>query len=173
MKMRIWPIAAFIGLAVPAAFASGVSGQAPSEIGPVNGPTLSMSRAGLTAQATPGSMCTQPPSSDVSSPGVCVDTAYPRRVHGRLPVRPRGRVVLESSVEASELHAQLTRVRGSSVTPVGGHLTVRRLSAKRWTVTLPTGLRNASRLDVLLRWNNPHDGRGDASFSGGIRQTCQ
>jgi hypothetical protein len=74
MEMRIWPFAAFMSLAVPAAVASGVSGQEPSEIAPVIGPTLSMSRAGLTAQATPGSMCAQPPSSELSSPGVCVDT---------------------------------------------------------------------------------------------------
>jgi hypothetical protein len=139
---------------------------------PIDGPTLSMSRAGLTAQATPGSMCTQPPPSEASSPGVCIDAAYPLPVHGRLPVRPRGRVVLESSVRASKLDVQLTRVRGRSAKPVGRRLTVRRLSAKRWAVTLPPRLRNARVLDVFIRWNNPHDGRGDASFWGGISQTC-
>ena len=164
--MRIRPIAALVVLSVPAVFASAVSGQAPSETGSVDGPTLSMSRAGLTAQATPGSMCIQPP-------GVCVDTAYPLTVHGRLPIRPRGRVVLEPSVEASELVAGLRRVRGSRVDPVGTRLTVRRLSARRWAVTLPKRLRNANVLDVFLRWDNPHDGRGDASFWGGIRRTCR
>jgi hypothetical protein len=170
MEMRIWPVATFVGLAVPAAFAGGVSGRAPGEIGPVNGPTLSMSRAGLTAEATPGSMCTQPPSSEMSSPGICVDTGYPLPVYGRLPVRAGGPVVLESSVEASDLNAHLTRVRGGRFTPVGGRLTIRRLSAKRWAVTLPARLHCASVLDVLLRWNNPRDGRGDANFWGGIRQ---
>jgi hypothetical protein len=118
-------------------------------------------------------MCTQPPPGETNSPGFCVDTVYPLPVNGRLPVRARGRVVLETSVEASELTAGLTRVRGSRVEPIGGHLGVRRLSANRWAVTLPTRLRNANVLDVFLRWNNPHDGRGDASFSGGIRQTCR
>jgi hypothetical protein len=105
--------------------------------------------------------------------GICVDTGYPLPVYGRLPVRAGGPVVLESSVEASDLNAHLTRVRGGRFTPVGGRLTIRRLSAKRWAVTLPARLHCASVLDVLLRWNNPRDGRSDANFWGGIRQGCR
>jgi hypothetical protein len=154
--MWIWPVAGLIALAAPE----------------VEGPTLSLSRAGLTAQATAGSMCRQPPPGE-AGPGLCVDAAYPLAVRGRLPVRPRGRVVLETSVDASKLHARLMRVRGRAVERVGGRLEVRRLSGRRWAVTLPGQLGDADVLDVFLRWENPRDGHGDASFWGGIRRACR
>jgi hypothetical protein len=159
--MQKWPTAVLMGLAVPAAFATGVSGQATIE-----GPTLSLARAGLTAQATLGSFC-------VDRPGFCADAAYPLPVRGRLPVRPGGRVVLETSVEASELSVRLLRVPARRTTPVGRQLTVRRLAPKRWAVTLPERLRDATVLDVFLLWDNPRDGSGDASFWGGVRQLCR
>jgi hypothetical protein len=159
--MRIWPVAVLMGLAVPVVLASGVSGQATIE-----GPTLSITRAGLTAEASPGSFCVDPP-------GFCADAAYPLPVRGRLPVRPGGRVVLEPSVDASKLSVRLLRVPARRIMPVGRQLTVRRLAPKRWAVTLPRRLRDATVLDVFMRWDNPRDGSGDASFWGGIRQLCR
>jgi hypothetical protein len=169
--MRIRAMAALVGLAAPAALASGVWAGAPGEEIRIDGPTLAISRAGLTANAARGSFCASPPAGTVA-PGICVDGRYPLSVRGRLPVRPGGRVVLRFDVDVNELQVRLGDVDGATFERIGGPLTVKRLGRLRWAVKLPQRLGTARLLDVFVRWNNSEDGRGDASFWGGIRQEC-
>ena len=136
----------------------------------VQTPTLSLKHAGLYEMATQGTFCVTPPPGGGS--GLCADFAYPLPVAGRLPVRPGGRVVLRSSVEATSVIARLLRVDGSTIKPVATSLRVSQLSAKRWAVKLPRRLRHANVLDAFIRWDNAIDGRGDADYWGGIRRDC-
>lgn len=171
--MRLWAATAVAGLAIPAVFATGVLGDSPHRSAAIDGGSLTIGRAGLFEHATRGSFCTQSPSPDGGTTGRCADSGYPLPTHGRLPVRPGARVVVRPSVVASELEARLLRVQGSSFPPPTRRLHVQRLSSRKWAVELPERLGGGNVLDVSLRWNNAHDGRGDADFWGAIRSGCR
>ena len=158
--MRVRRVPVMIVVAIPAVFAGDARAQEPALR--MDTPSLSVTRDGLTAQATVGSFCA----------GWCVDTSYPLPIRGRLPVRPGGRVLLTTSVAARELDAQLVRVRGRRFKELA-RLTVRQRSPHRWVATLPARLRGANRVDVFIRWRNNTDGDGDASFQAGIRTGCR
>ena len=171
--MNIGVSAAAIGVALSGVFATGVSAADAGLATQADLPTLSINRAGLSARATLGSFCVTPPATDETGTGLCADSRYPLRVRGRLPVRPGGRVVLKSSVRARVVVARLVRVDGAEFETVGRRLAVRRISPRRWAVRLRNDLGGANVLDVSMRWRNPRDGRGDASFWGGIRRSCR
>jgi hypothetical protein len=170
--MRVLLIGGLAALAVPAVLAGGVLGASAKPAGQSNPLRLSISRAGLTERATLGSFCRQGRTTDGGSTGSCGDAAYPLPTHGRLPVEPGSRLILRPGVEPRHVNVHLIRSQGTTFTPIGRKLDVKRLAAHRWAVELPARLRGAHLLDVSLRFKNPRDGQGDADFWGAIRQSC-
>jgi hypothetical protein len=134
-------------------------------------PALRVAHDGLTARASLGTHCTDPPAGE---PGFasCVDYLYPLRLRASLPVRAAGTVVLHTRFRVRRLAASLLSVDGREIAPIGEQLVVRRTAARRWVVELPAQLGGANVLDVSMTWRNPRDGRGDANFWTGIRPDC-
>jgi hypothetical protein len=169
--MHIVATAALVaaGVATPAVLAGSGSAASSGASSRNHTPALWFRHAGLTERATLGSYCVSTVQPDGTSTGGCGDAAYPLRTHGRLPVRPGGRVVVRTSVVARHLQATLLQAGSSSSNPNGGRLHARRLSARRWAVRIPAVVPSGGVLDVSLRWHDARDGQGDADFWGGMR----
>lgn len=159
MKLLVVLIAAFAGVLSDASAARDYR------------PALRVAHDGLTARASLGTHCTDPPAGEPGFAG-CVDYLYPLRLRASLPVRAGGTVVLRTRFTARRLAASLLYVHGRDIAPVGEQLVVRRTAARRWVVKLPAELGGANVVDVSMTWRNPRDGRGDANFWTGVRPDC-
>jgi hypothetical protein len=143
-------IVAIALVAAASAFGAAAGGERPRP--------LVVAAGGDLARATLGSYCV----SDGDS-GMCSDSAYPLRVHGRLEVMPGQEIELRTHDPAiGEVSAGLLRVRGDRIRSVGHSLRGEPVPGhpRRFTVT-PAAVGDANRLDVFVRYAG---GAGDADY---------
>lgn len=128
---------------------------------------LLVTNRGLTEKASPGSSCVTRPDGAT----LCSDAGYPLKVRGRLPIRPRSRLLLRTGVAATQLTVRTVRVRGQKFKNLAT-LRVRRLdkTGRRWLVRLPRKLRGANVVEVFVQWTAPGGGGNDADFWAGIKR---
>ena len=118
---------------------------------------LVIAAGGDRVRATLGSYCVTHGNS-----GECADALYPLRVHGRLEVRPGGRIelrthdrgVAEVKVEGLRVHGRDIERGDWAFAVAGDHI------SRRIRVRLPDELDGINRLDVSLRYQ----GSGDADY---------
>lgn len=154
MQRKLVLVAALVGIW---AFTLGTAGGHPPGEKPKR---IWAGSGGLYVRATLGTYCWERERS-----GICADAAYPLKVRGRLPVRPRGRVALRFADHARHVRVSLTRVRDREAKSLDWRTRARRPTENphRWRFRLPRKLRGANRLDISARYPN-----GDGHFSAGI-----
>jgi hypothetical protein len=109
-----------------------------------------------TIQATRGTHCT--PTRDGM---VCADYAYPLETGKRLPIHPRGRIVLEFKTGPEEVDAQLRNRRSAPVFEL-----VTKGRGKKRKIRLPRELpKGSDRLGFFVAYE-----RGDADFEVDLKR---
>jgi hypothetical protein len=138
---------------------------------PERPPTVRVTVRALTTPAALGSYCiAAEPNADkgpIAPEGPCVESAYPLRPKGKLPVRPRSRARIDVGTRAVALRARMIRVRGGTFSFVGRSLRPVAIGedGRHWRVRLPSRLQRANALSIDVDYVD-----GQANLWAGLRR---
>ena len=119
--------------------------------------------------ATLGSYCVERSEPDGSGTGICADSRYPLKVHGRLDVKPGQRFALRTHDRSIRtIRMGLIKVHNGNVIGTGPSFGASPRSGHpaRWVASLPNDLKGSNRIDIQLIYKHHI---GDADYWAGLR----
>lgn len=132
-------------------------------------PRILVSRANVIVPATLGSYCWKRESGG-SGVNMCGDAAFPLPVKCRLPVKPGGRIKVDTRLDATRLSVGLVRLGKDDFGHLKWSRTKQRPNGRRhWTFRLPKAPASAGTIEISATYEQG----GASSWAGLETENCR